>query len=68
MPHDARLVCDSCHAYRVVEIRVPGIAALRDHIVLGPFVAEHDDCEPPLRLTTADDERLEGYREHYEEA
>jgi hypothetical protein len=69
MSNDLRLVCDRCHAFRpVVSEEWPAVDALRDHALLGPFVTEHDDCRPPLRITTADDERVEGYREHYEEA
>jgi hypothetical protein len=70
VPEDLRLVCDRCHAYRPLDsdAGAASIAALRDHTLLGPFVEEHDDCRPPLRVTTADDERVEAYREHYEEA
>ena len=63
-----RLVCDLCHAYRPLDEDTHELSALRDHARLGPFVIEHEDCVPPLRLTGADDERIEGYREHYEEA
>jgi hypothetical protein len=69
MAKDLRLVCDRCHAYRNLEPGAPTVvSALREDARLGPWLVEHDDCRPPVRITTADDERLEGYRENYEEA
>ena len=69
MRNGYRLVCDSCFAFRCFEAqRPPAPAALRSHAELGPFVVEHDDCRPPLRVTSPDDVSIEGYREHYEEA
>ena len=69
MEEDLRVICDSCHAFRPVLARVPLTpAALRHHPRLGPFVREHEDCRPPLRIAPPDDESIERYREHYEEA
>jgi hypothetical protein len=69
MGEDVRVVCDRCHAYRAVLARVPVTpSALRHHPRLGPFVREHEDCEPPLRIALPADESIEHYREHYEEA
>ena len=65
-----RLVCDHCCAFR--PFVAPGEAAtparLRAHPTLGPFVVEHEDCRPALRVTGPDDPAIEAYREHYEEA
>jgi len=65
-----RLVCDPCCAFRpfVAEGDALPASALRDHPDLGPFVVEHEDCRPPLRVTLPDDVAIESYREHYEEA
>jgi hypothetical protein len=78
-----RLVCDPCCAFRpfVAPGEAPypdetpllgGQAvipnALRDHPELGPFVVEHEDCRPALRIAPPEDVAIEGYREHYEEA
>jgi hypothetical protein len=64
-----RLVCDPCCAFRpyvaLGEALPP--SGLRDHPELGPFVIEHEDCRPALRISGADDPAIEGYREHYEE-
>jgi hypothetical protein len=69
MPHDQRLVCDHCHAYlRLTSAASARVADLRDDAELGPWLLEHEDCRPSVRIAAADDERLEGYREHYEEA
>jgi hypothetical protein len=69
MRNGYRLVCDSCFAFRRFESARPVTpAGLRTHAALGPFVVEHEDCRPPLRITSPDDAALEGYREHYEEA
>jgi hypothetical protein len=69
METDYRLVCDACFAYRgFAAARPVAPIALRDDPVLGAFVAEHEDCEPPLRVTSPDDAALERYRENYEEA
>ena len=64
-----RLVCDGCFAFR--PFAASGAVApadLRDHPTLGPFVVEHEDCRPPLRVTDLTDPAIEAYREHYEEA
>jgi hypothetical protein len=64
-----RLVCDACFAFRGFDAAEPvAPTALRAHAELGPFVVEHEDCRPPLRVTSPEDVSLEGYREHYEEA
>jgi hypothetical protein len=65
-----RLVCDTCCAFRrfVAEADAATPAALRQHPELGPFVAEHEECRPPLRTTDPHDVSIEAYREHYEEA
>ena len=70
MLNDYRLVCDCCFAFRGLGSLdpPPSLAQLRDHELLGPFVVEHEDCRPPLRLAPPDDAACEGYREHYEEA
>lgn len=64
-----RLVCDACCAFRPFaaagEAGAP--SGLRGHPVLGPFVVEHEDCRPPLRVGAPHDALIEGYREHYEE-
>jgi hypothetical protein len=46
----------------------PTLEALRGDEHHGAWMAEHDDCRPPVRVAAADDERIEAYREHYEEA
>ena len=71
MRNGYRLVCDSCFAFRRFESESADHvtpAGLRAHAALGPFVVEHEDCRPPLRITSPDDASLEAYREHYEEA
>jgi hypothetical protein len=71
MPRDLRLVCDRCFAFRgfTTALREPCVPAdLREDAEIGPFVVEHDDCQPPLRVTDLDDTSVELYREFYEEA
>ena len=65
-----RLVCDHCWAVRpfVADGAAATPAALRGHGELGPFVVEHEECRPGLRIAEPDDVSIEAYREHYEEA
>jgi hypothetical protein len=70
MELDLRLVCDHCCAFRPFVARAPVRSAgeLRLHPELGPFVVEHEDCRPALRIADPEDASIEHYREHYEEA
>jgi hypothetical protein len=84
MPHDLRLVCDHCFAFRgartsfgraflfAAAARAADPIEPQPELALEPelrsFVIEHQDCRPPLRVAPADDASIEMYRENYEEA